>query len=422
MLASSVLPIVLVAILHLSLSSVAIACYPDFQLLNVKQTFIGTKIPRPLQTSEITKFPMDKLSSNTSGTFRDHSRRFHERMQRDVKRVANLLRRLSSGGGHDGGAVYEVNDFGSDVVSGIDQGSGEYFVRIGVGSPPKSQYVVIDSGSDIVWESDPVFYSADSASYAGISCCFAVCDRIENSGCNAGQCRYEVLYDDGSYTTGTLALETLTSSRTVVKNVAIGCGHINWGMCIGVAGLLSLGGGSLSLGGQLGGQIVGAFSYCLVNQGSDVSGSLEFGRGAILVGVAWVNLLCNLQAPSFYYVGFSGLEVGGIRMLNALRDAFIAQTANLSRISTVSIFNTCYNLSNFVMIRVPTMSFYFLGGPILTLPASNFLIPVDDVGTFYLAFASSTFGLSIIGNIQQEGIQISFDGAHGSVGFGPNVC
>ncbi|PPS14819.1 hypothetical protein GOBAR_AA05765 [Gossypium barbadense] len=446
MLASSALPIVLVAILHLSLSSVAIACYPDFQLLNVKQTFIGTKIPSETQGKwKLKLVHKDKLSSNTSGTFRDHSRRFHERMQRDVKRVSNLLQRLSSGGGHDGGAVYEVNDFGSDVVSGIDQGSGEYFVRIGVGSPPKSQYVVIDSGSDIVWvqcqcykESDPVFYSADSASYAGISCCFAVCDRIENSGCNAGQYRYEVLYDDGSYTTGTLALETLTSSRTVVKNVAIGCGHINWGMCIGVAGLLSLGGGSLSLGGQLGGQIVGAFSYCLVNQGSDVSGSLEFGRGAMLVGVAWVNLLCNLQAPSFYYVGFSGLKVGGIRMLltelgyegvvmdirtaNALRDAFIAQTANLSRISTVSIFNTCYNLSNFVMIRVPTMSFYFLGGPILTLPASNFLIPVDDVGTFYLAFASSTFGLSIIGNIQQEGIQISFDGAYGSVGFGPNVC
>ncbi|KAK5776440.1 hypothetical protein PVK06_044399 [Gossypium arboreum] len=272
MLASSALPIVLVAILHLSLSSVAIACYPDFQLLNIKQTFIGTKIPRPLQTSEITKFPMD------------------------VKRVANLLRRLSGGEGHDGGVVYEVNDFGSDVVSGIDQGSGEYFVRIGVGY-------------------------------------------------NAGQCRYEVLYGDGSYTTGTLALETLTSSRTVVKNVAIGCGHINRGMFIGVAGLLSLGGGSLSLGGQLGGQIVGAFSYCLVNQGSDVSGSLEFGRGAMLAG-----------------------------------------------------------------------------GPILTLPASNFLIPVDDMGTFCLAFASSTFGLSIIGNIQQEGIQISFDGAHGSVGFGPNVC
>lgn len=54
------------------------------------------------------------------------------------------------------------------MVSGTEQGSGEYFVRIGVGSPPKNQYVVIDSGSDIIWvqcqpctqcyhQSDPVF-------------------------------------------------------------------------------------------------------------------------------------------------------------------------------------------------------------------------------------------------------------------------
>ncbi|GMP51614.1 hypothetical protein CsSME_00017776 [Camellia sinensis var. sinensis] len=44
------------------------------------------------------------------------------------------------------------------------------------------------------------------------------------------------------------------------------------------------------------------------------------------------------------------------------------------------------------------------------------------MGTFCFAFAASASGLSIIGNIQQEGIQISFDGANGFVGFGPNVC
>ncbi|CAL5391739.1 unnamed protein product [Camellia sinensis] len=54
--------------------------------------------------------------------------------------------------------------------------------------------------------------------------------------------------------------------------------------------------------------------------------------------------------------------------------------------------------------------------------ARNFLIPVNEMGTFCFAFAASASGLSIIGNIQQEGIQISFDGANGFVGFGPNVC
>ncbi|XP_022726387.1 protein ASPARTIC PROTEASE IN GUARD CELL 2-like [Durio zibethinus] len=481
MFASPALPIILVAMLHLTLSNIAATSYPDFQLLNAKQTLIETKRLRPLETSEYHKLPnvsesdqgnwklklvhRDRLSSNNTNAVHDHSRRFHARMQRDVKRVASLLLRFSGGGSHDGEAVYELNDFGSDVVSGMDQGSGEYFVRIGVGSPPRNQYMVIDSGSDIVWvqcqpcdecyrQSDPVFDPADSATYAGVSCSSSVCYRIENPGCHAGRCRYEVMYGDGSYTKGTLAFETLTFGRTVVKNVAIGCGHINRGMFIGAAGLLGLGGGSMSLVGQLGGQTGGAFSYCLVSRGTDASGSLVFGRGAMPVGAAWIPLLRNPQAPSFYYVGLSGLGVGGIRVpvsedifqltelgnggvvmdtgtavtrfptlaYNALRDAFIAQTANLPRASGVSIFDTCYNLSEFVSVRVPTMSFYFSGGPILTLPASNFLIPVDDVGTFCFAFAASASGLSIIGNIQQEGIQISFDGANGFVGFGPNVC
>ncbi|RZB43213.1 Protein ASPARTIC PROTEASE IN GUARD CELL 2 [Glycine soja] len=106
----------------------------------------------------------------------------------------------------------------------------------------------------------------------------------------------------------------------------------------------------------------------------------------------------------------------------AFRDAFIAQTTNLPRASGVSIFDTCYDLFGFVSVRVPTVSFYFSGGPILTLPARNFLIPVDEVGSFCFAFAPSSSGLSIIGNIQQEGIEISVDGANGFVGFGPNVC
>jgi len=107
---------------------------------------------------------------------------------------------------------------------------------------------------------------------------------------------------------------------------------------------------------------------------------------------------------------------------NAFRDAFLAETTNLPRAPGLSIFDTCYDLNGFVTVRVPTVSFYFSGGQILTLPARNFLIPADDVGTFCFAFAASPSGLSIIGNIQQEGIQISVDGANGFVGFGPNVC
>lgn len=410
----------------------------------------------------------DYSSNNNNITNWDYHHRFNKRMKRDVKRVGALIGRVNTSATNAATASsnYEVADFGSDVISGMEQGSGEYFVRIGVGSPPRSQYMVIDSGSDIVWvqcqpcnqcyrQSDPVFDPASSVSFSGVSCASSVCDRLlENAGCHAGRCRYEVQYGDGSYTKGTLALETLTFDQTTVRNVAIGCGHRNRGMFIGAAGLLGLGGGSMSFVGQLGGQTGGAFAYCLVSRGIESTGSLEFGRAALPVGAAWVPLLRNPRAPSFYYIGLAGLGVGGIRVpipesvfqltelgdggvvmdtgtavtrlptaaYVAFRDAFITQTASLPRSPGVSIFDTCYDLNGFVSVRVPTVSFYFSGGPILTLPARNFLIPVNESGTFCFAFAPSPSGLSIIGNIQQEGIQISFDGANGFVGFGPNVC
>ncbi|KAF8389543.1 hypothetical protein HHK36_024058 [Tetracentron sinense] len=451
----------------------------DFQQLNVRETIASTKIhpsdARGYRESlakddesggegkwKLKLLHRDAISSGNSSNH-GHGHRLNARLKRDIKRVASLTRSLTGGGA--AGVSYGVQDFGSEVVSGMEQGSGEYFVRIGVGSPPRNQYMVIDSGSDIVWvqcepcnlcyrQSDPVFNPADSASFAGVACSSTVCDRLENAGCHAGHCRYEVSYGDGSYTKGTLALETISFGGTVVRDVAIGCGHRNRGMFVGAAGLLGLGGGSMSFVGQLGGQTGGAFSYCLVSRGTASYGSLIFGRATMPVGAAWVPLLRNPRAPSFYYVGLSGLGVGGLRVpvsedvfrlseegnggvvmdtgtavtrlpsvaYEALRDSFIAGTLGLPRASGVSIFDTCYDLFGFEMVRVPTVSFYFSGGPILTLPARNFLIPVDEVGTFCFAFAPSPADLSIIGNIQQEGIQISFDGANGFAGFGPNTC
>ncbi|KAL5826042.1 hypothetical protein ACOSQ3_017881 [Xanthoceras sorbifolium] len=342
----------------------------------------------------------------------DLRHRFHARMQRDVKWVAYLTRRLSAAA-----KTYEMTDFGADVVSGLDQGSGEYFVRIGVGSPPISQYMVIDSGSDIVWvqcqpcihcykQSDPILDPIASTSFVIVSCSSAVCNRLNN----------------GSYMKGNLVLETLTIGRTLIRNMAIGCGHRNKGNFAAAAGLLGLGGGSLSFVGQLGGQIGGAFSYCLVNRGSRSSGWLAFGREAFPVGAAWLPLLIQLGYGGV--VMDTGTAVTRLPTVayEAFRDSFIAQIRNIPRASTISIFDTCYNIFGLEITMFSSVSFYFSDGPILTLPGKNFLILVDDVGTLCFAFAPSPSGLSIIGNIQQEGIQNSFDAANEYLGFGPNVC
>ncbi|XAR53172.1 Nepenthesin [Bertholletia excelsa] len=451
-----------------------------FQELKVQQTIQEIKLIQPVhQLSQphttsvgderkwkLNLLHVDNINSNLS----NYLERFKKRMKRDAIRVATLIPQLLPAGDSE----EAVEEFGSEVVSGTNQGIpiGEYLVRIGVGSPPRSQYMVIDSGSDIIWvqcqpcnlcynQSDPVFDPQSSASFSGIPCTSSVCDRLlqtssSYAACHGGGCTYQVSYQDGSYTKGTLAFETLSFPNATVRNVAIGCGHSNQGLFIGVSGLLGLGAGSMSFVGQLGGQTGGAFSYCLVSRGSTGStGSLEFGREALPVGAAWVPLLRNPAAPSFYYVGLEGLGVGGTRLpipgslfglketgeggvvmdtgtpvtrfpaaaYKAFRDAFRRETASLPMMTGgVSIFDTCYDLRGYVSVRVPTVSFYFTGGTVLTLPARNFMIPVDEEGRFCFAFAGSEGEVSIIGNIQQEGIQISFDAANSFVGFGPNIC
>lgn len=385
-----------------------------------------------------------------------HRHRLEALIGRDKRRVAGLSRRLSPA----------WDDFGSEVVSGMEEGSGEYFVRIGVGSPARSQYMVIDSGSDLVWvqcrpcspcykQANPLFDPSMSVSFSGVPCRSAVCGLLDHGRCLADRCGYEVSYLDGSFTKGVLAMETLTVGTTEVRDVAIGCGHSNSGLFVGAAGLLGLGAGALSFVGQLAGQTGGAFGYCLVTRGRSTppvagGGFLIFGRGALPVGAAWVPLLRNPNAPSFYYVGLAGVGVGGqpvalpetafgergalvdtgtavtrlpAAAYEALRDAFTAAAPDLRRAEGAAIFDTCYDLSGVAAVLVPSVSFFFSGGVEMILPARNFMIPVDEVGKFCFAFASSPAAeLAIIGNIQQQGIQISFDVANGFLGFGPNSC
>ncbi|XP_019192945.1 PREDICTED: protein ASPARTIC PROTEASE IN GUARD CELL 2-like [Ipomoea nil] len=388
--------------------------------------------------------------------FTDFGGRFQSRMKRDSHRVADLIRRTS-------GLEYEAEELGAEVVSAWNLGIMEYVVRIGVGTPPQYQFLVIDTGSNIMWvqcqpcnkcysQYYPVFDPTRSASFAIVPCSSTICDLI-HLGCNRDRCMYWVKYIDGSYTNGTMVFETIIFGGTMVRDMAIGCGQTNHGSFTGISGLLGLAGGSTFMG-QLFPQTGGVFSYCLATWGTDSSGSLEFGQKAIPVGAVWVPLLRSVQAPTTYYIGLSGLGVGGIKLpisedvfrlteqglggvimdtgttvtrlpkvaYVALRDTYMMQTATLPRAPGAFVFDTCYNLYGLGTVQVPTVSFFLIGGPVWTIATKNVLIPVDNRGTFCFAFAPSTTGISIIGNIQQEGIQISIDSSNGFVGFGPNNC
>ncbi|KAF8380035.1 hypothetical protein HHK36_027505 [Tetracentron sinense] len=394
---------------------------------------------------------------------------FNLRLERDVVRVKTLTAMAASAHVRRNSTPAHGKDFSSSIISGLSQGSGEYFTRIGVGTPPKYAYMVLDTGSDIVWiqcspcrkcytQTDPIFDPKKSESYASVSCGTPLCRRLDTSGCNKRKsCIYQVSYGDGSFTVGEFSTETLTFRGTKIGNVALGCGHDNEGLFIGAAGLLGLGRGKLSFPSQSGRRFGGKFSYCLVDRSSKTSkpSSVMFGESAVSRLAVFTPMLTNPKLDTFYYLQLTGISVGGTRVpgitpsmfqIDAqgnggviidsgtsvtrltrsaylpFRDAFRAGTTDLKRAPDFALFDTCYDLSGQTVIKVPTVVLHFGSGTDMNLPPENYLISIDSKASFCFAFAGTMSGLSIIGNIQQQGFRIVFDSAGSRIGIAPHGC
>ncbi|XP_022871623.1 aspartyl protease family protein 2-like [Olea europaea var. sylvestris] len=390
---------------------------------------------------------------------------FNLRLERDSVRVSMLSNMVARGGRH--ARPRKEGDFSSPVTSGFAQGSGEYLARIGIGTPARYFSMVLDTGSDVSWvqcapcqkcynQTDPIFISSKSKSFASVACGSPLCRLLYSPSCSTRKkCQYEVNYGDGSFTIGELAIETLRFARSHVNNFALGCGHDNEGLFMGASGLLGLGRGKLSFPIQTGHRFGGKFSYCLVDRFASSNPSwIIFGPSSISRNVVFTPMLTNPILGSFYYVGLNGISVGGVRVpgitsslfrLNrsgnggviidsgtsvtrlvlpayiALRDAFRAGASNLKSAQNLLLFDTCYNFTGKSEVMVPTVVLHFTNVDIL-LPASNYLIPVDSKGRFCFAFAGTSDGFSIIGNIQQQGFEVVFDLETSRVGFAPHGC
>lgn len=401
---------------------------------------------------------LDALSRTNTTT---PSELFSLRLQRDASRVKTLSSLVA------GKSNFTAGDFSSSVISGLAYGSGEYFTRLGVGTPPKYSYMVLDTGSDVVWlqckpclkcysQSDPVFDPTESSSFVGIACGSPLCRKLDSPGCSRKKkCLYQVQYGDGSFTVGRFATETLSFRKSKVNNVAVGCGQDNEGLFVGAAGLLGLGRGQLSFPSQAGSKFGSKFSYCLTDRSaSSKPSSIVFGNSAITKTAVFTPLKTNPKFDTFYYIDLVGISVGGARVRSilpslfktdvsgnggvildsgtsvtrltrpayiALRDAFRAGATHLKSAPNYSLFDTCFDLSGQSVVKVPTVVMHFTGADV-SLPASNYLIPVDSSGTFCFAFAGTNNGLSIIGNIQQQGIRVIYDLAGKRIGFAPRGC
>ncbi|KAM1243203.1 hypothetical protein ACFX2F_034832 [Malus domestica] len=121
------------------------------------------------------------------GPLKDYKSLTLTRLGRDSTRVNSLhtklqlaLQRIKRGDLKPMHAEIQHQDLFTPVVTGVSQGSGKYFSRIGVGTSTKSFYMVLNTGSDVNWlqcdpcsdcyqQSDPVFNPAGSSTYSQLS-------------------------------------------------------------------------------------------------------------------------------------------------------------------------------------------------------------------------------------------------------------
>ncbi|KAL2493644.1 Eukaryotic aspartyl protease family protein [Forsythia ovata] len=240
------------------------------------------------------------------------------------------------------------------LESGVSLGSGEYFIDVYVGTPPKHFSLILDTGSDLNWiqcvpcydcfeQTGPYYNPKDSISFRNISCSDPRCHLVSSPDppqqCKAENqsCPYYYWYGDSSNTTGDFALETFTVNLTTrngntefrkVENVMFGCGHWNRGLFHGAAGLLGLGRGPLSFSSQLRSFYGQSFSYCLVDRNSNasVSSKLIFGEDKDLLRhpeLNFTSFVAGKENPvdTFYYVGIKSIMVGG-EVLNILSETW----------------------------------------------------------------------------------------------------
>lgn len=349
------------------------------------------------------------------------------------------------------------------ATSGNALGTGNYVVPIGLGTPAARYTVVFDTGSDTTWvqcqpcvvrcyqQQGPLFSPATSSTYANISCPSSFCSDLDTSGCSGGHCLYAVEYGDGSYTVGFYAQDTLTLAYDTVKDFRFGCGENNRGLFGKSAGLMGLGRGKTSLTVQAYDKYGGVFAYCLPATPSG-AGFLDFGRGAAAANARLTPMLTD-TGPTFYYVGMTGIKVGG-RLLpipgsvfsaagsivdsgtvitrlppsayEPLRSAFASamDARGYRKAPALSILDTCYDLTgNQGSVAIPAVSLVFQGGACLDVDASGILY-VADVSQACLAFAANDddTDVAIIGNTQQKTYSVLYDLGKKVVGFAPGAC
>jgi hypothetical protein len=241
-----------------------------------------------------------------------------------------------------------------------------------------------------------------------------------------------------------------------------GCGVDNGGLSYNSTGTVGLGRGSLSLVAQLG---VGKFSYCLTDFfNTSLSSPVLFGSLAELASppsadaaaVQSTSLVQSLHYPWLYYVSLEGISLGDARLPipNGTFDLHtdgsggmivdsgtiftilvepgfrvvvdhVADVLGQPVVNASSLDSPCFPAPAGVrqLPDMPDMVLHFAGGADMTLHRDNYMSFNLEESSFCLNIAGTELGsFSILGNFQQQNIQMLFDITVGQLSFMPTDC
>ncbi|EPS64285.1 hypothetical protein M569_10492 [Genlisea aurea] len=337
-----------------------------------------------------------------------------------------------------------------------------YVVRAGIGTPPQTLLVAVDTGNDAAWIpcsgcdgcSSATFAPSVSSTFKPTRCGSPQCALLPKASCGGDACRFNVTYGSSDIV-ATVAEDTVALAGDSISGYTFGCVKKAAGGSFPAQGLLGLGRGPLSLISQSTGIYKSTFSYCLPSFKSvSFSGSLRLGPAGQPKRIKTTPLLRNPRRSSLYYADLVGIKVGG-RIVDipasalafnpvsgagtvidsgtvfttlvqpayaAVRDEFRRRMGNSTAASSLGGFDTCYAAP----IVVPTITFMFAGMNV-TLPQENFIIHSTAGRISCLAMAAAgengiNAGVSVIGSFQQQNHRILIDAANSKLGVARELC
>ncbi|XP_062196820.1 aspartic proteinase nepenthesin-1-like [Phragmites australis] len=353
-----------------------------------------------------------------------------------------------------------------------DQG---HSLTVGIGTPPQPHTLILDTGSDLIWtqcklfrhtvrQREPLYDPGKSSSFDILPCSSRLCQQGQFSfkNCSKNRCLYDDVYGSAE-ADGFLASETFTFGvhSKVSLSLGFGCGALSAGSLVGASGIMGLSPGTLSLISQLS---IPRFSYCLTPFDERKTSRLLFGAMADLQKykttgpIQTTSILRNPVETAYYYVPLVGLSLGtkrlevpasslainpdgsggtivdsGSTIASLVETAFkavkkaVLETVKLPVVNgTVEDYELCFALPRGVAmdaVKMPPLLLHFDGGAEMVLPRDNyFQEPRAGLMCLAVAKAPNGFGVSIIGNVQQQNMHVLFDVRNQKFSFAPTQC